>query len=75
MKYAPGGKQDDTHHNSYGSYELARCVARGIVEARLPISRELLREFRTFDPSQPESPETFAIPASPHFTNQRPLGD
>jgi len=72
---APGGKVDNTHHNNYGSYELARCIARGIVDARLRLAAELLPEFREFDPARPDTPETFAVPPSPNFTNQRPLGD
>ena len=72
---APGGKVDNTHHNNYGSYELARCVAQGIVDAKLPLARELIREFRKFDPARPDAPQAFAVPPSPHFTNQRPLGD
>ncbi|HWA24196.1 MAG TPA: rhamnogalacturonan acetylesterase [Lacunisphaera sp.] len=72
---APGGKVDNTHHNNYGSYELARCVARGIVETNLPLASELIREFRKFDPAKPDNPATFLVPASPNFTNQRPLGD
>jgi lysophospholipase L1-like esterase len=72
---APGGKVDNTHHNNYGSYELARCVARGMVDAKLPLARELIREFRKFDPARPDDPKAFAVPPSPNFTNQRPLGD
>ena len=72
---APGGKVDNTHHNNYGSYELARCVARGIVDAKLKLAGELVREFRKFDPAKPDDLKTFAVPPSPNFTNQRPLGD
>ena len=71
----PGGKVDNTHHNNYGSYELARCVARGIVEAKLRLAGELVREFRKFDPARPDDLKSFAVPPSPNFTNQRPLGD
>ncbi len=72
---APGGKVDNTHHNNYGSYELARCVAAGIRDAKLPLAGELVREFRKFDPARPDDLKTFAVPPSPAFTNQRPLGD
>lgn len=72
---APGGNVDNTHHNNYGSYELARCVARGIVDAKLPLAGELIREFRKFDPAKPDDLKAFAVPPSPNFTNQRPLGD
>ena len=72
---APGGKVDNTHHDNYGAYELARCVAQGIAEAKLPLAAELVREFRKFDPAKPDDPKTFVVPPSPNFTNQRPLGD
>ena len=72
---APEGKVDNTHHNNYGAFLLARCVARGLVDAPLEVARELLPEFRDFDPARPESPEVVAIPPSPRFTNQRPLGN
>jgi len=72
---APGGKVDNTHHNNYGSYELARCIARGIRDAKLGLAGELMREFRKFDPTKPDDLKTFAVPPSPNFTNQRPLGD
>jgi lysophospholipase L1-like esterase len=72
---APEGKVDSTHHNNYGSYELARCITRGIVEAKLPLAAELVYEFPRFDPARPDDLRSFAVPASPNFTNQRPLGD
>jgi lysophospholipase L1-like esterase len=72
---APAGQVDNTHHNNYGAFLLARCVARGLVEAQLDVARELLPEFRTFDPARPESPEIVAIPPSPRNTHQRPLGN
>lgn len=72
---APGGKVDNTHHNNYGAFLLARCVARGIVDAQLALARDLWPEFRDFDPARPEPPEVGAIPPSPRFTNQRPLGN
>ena len=72
---APDGKVDNTHHNNFGSYELARCIARGIVDAKLPLADDLVYEFRTFNPAKPDDPKAFTVPPSPHFTNQRPLGD
>ena len=72
---APGGKVDNTHHDNYGAYELARCVAQGIADAKLPLAAELDREFRQFDPAKPDDLKSFAVPPSPNFTNQRPLGD
>jgi lysophospholipase L1-like esterase len=72
---APEGRQDNTHHNNYGSYQLALCVVQGIREQQLDLARFIAPDVRDFDPSRPDPLETFAVPASPNFTNQRPLGD
>ena len=72
---APGGKVDNTHHNNYGSYELAKCIVQGVRDARLGIAAHIADDFPGFDPAHPDDPKTFAMPASPNFTNQRPLGD
>jgi lysophospholipase L1-like esterase len=72
---APGGKIDNTHHNNYGSYELAKCVVQAIREQKLPIAKHVVDDFKGFDPSHPDDPDAFAVPASGEFTNQRPLGN
>jgi lysophospholipase L1-like esterase len=72
---APGGNVDNTHHNNYGSYELAKCVVQSIREQKLPIAKYLVDEFTGFDPAKPDALETFSIPPSPNFTSVRPLGD
>ncbi len=70
-----GGKVDNTHHNNYGSYELAQCMVQGIRDNHLGIAKYIVDEFKGFDPAQPDEVGTFALPPSPQFTNQRPLGD
>ena len=72
---APGGKVDNTHHDNYGSYELAKCIVQGIRDARLALANSIVDDFVGFDPAKPDSPEKFVMPASPNFTNVRPLGD
>ena len=48
--------QDGTHHNNYGSYELARCVVEGI-RANVPsLVKMLAADAGTFDPAKPDSP-------------------
>jgi hypothetical protein len=56
---------DGTHHNNYGSYELAKCVVEGIREAKLEIAKHLIDDFKGFDPSRPDPVEAFSLPASP----------
>lgn len=70
-----GGKQDNTHHNNYGSYQLARCIVQGIREAKLDLAQSVVAGLASFDPARPDPLDAFAVPASPNFTNQRPLGD
>ena len=40
--------QDPTHHNNYGSYELAQCVVAGIQQAKLPLAKFIVDEFKGF---------------------------
>lgn len=70
-----GTERDRTHHDNYGAYELAKCVVQAIRDAKLPISDAIVDDWKPFDPARPDPVDTFALPASPNFTNQRPLGD
>ena len=72
---APGGKQENTHHNNYGSYELARCIVQGIRDNKLGIAREIVDDFQGFDPAHPDALEMFTLPASPARPSPRPLGN
>lgn len=65
---------DGTHHNNYGSYELAKCIVAGIKAAKLGLAKYLLNDTPPFDPARPDPPETFSVPASPSSTNTKPLG-
>jgi lysophospholipase L1-like esterase len=67
--------QDGTHHNNYGSYELARCVVEGIRANRLPLAKFLREDVAIFDPKRPDAIETFAVPASPNNSSQKPEGN
>ncbi|MGA2568930.1 MAG: rhamnogalacturonan acetylesterase [Terracidiphilus sp.] len=56
---------DDTHFNGYGAYELARCVVRGIRQARLPLRKFLVKDVPGFDPAAPDPATTFNLPVTP----------
>jgi len=66
--------QDGTHHNNYGSYELAKCVALGIQQDKLPLAKFLVDDF-SFDPAKPDDVNTFEMPASPMSSKEKPLGN
>ena len=67
--------QDGTHHNNYGSYELAKCVVKGIRENKLPLAKSIADNFGDFDPAQPDALATFEMPASPTVSKEKPLGN
>jgi lysophospholipase L1-like esterase len=69
------GKIDNTHHNNYGAYELAQAVLTGLRATGVPAAAFIADGYGHFDPSRPDPVAAFAVPASPTFTNQRPLGD
>jgi lysophospholipase L1-like esterase len=67
--------QDPTHHNNYGSYELAQCVVEGIKQAKLPLAKFIVDDFKDFDPAHPDPADQFQMPASPVRSSARPPGD
>jgi lysophospholipase L1-like esterase len=66
---------DGTHHNNYGSYELAKCVVKGIMDGKLGIARHLSKDLRRFDPAHPDPLAAFKLPASPQKTAVKPAGN
>jgi lysophospholipase L1-like esterase len=67
--------QDGTHHNNYGSYELARCIVEGIKSNQLGLMKFLTGDFSAFDPNQPDSFSDVRIPASPLKDPEKPQGN
>jgi lysophospholipase L1-like esterase len=69
------GHVDNTHHNNYGAYELAKMIVTGIQRAKLPVAAFVRDDFGSFDPAHPDPVERFAVQASPSLVQERPLGD
>jgi lysophospholipase L1-like esterase len=65
---------DGTHHNNYGSYELAKCIVQAIQNQKLSLAKYLIKGLPRFDPKKPGAFEKFAVPPSPAITNIKPLG-
>ncbi len=65
---------DGTHHNNYGSYELARCIVEGIKANKLDLMKYLVTDLPAFDPGHPDSMDAFKLPASPQTTKIKPPG-
>jgi hypothetical protein len=65
--------KDTTHHDNYGSYELAKCVVQGLKDANSPLARRLI-EMPPFDPAHPDPIASFRIPAEPQSQSETPYG-
>jgi lysophospholipase L1-like esterase len=66
--------QDGSHHNNYGSYELAKCVAAGIAAAKIDLATFLVEDVKAFDPANPDPVETFNVSSSPKRSTAKPDG-
>ncbi len=56
---------EKTHHSDYGSYEIAKCVVQGIVDAKLELAGHLVPEWKGFDPTKPDSEEAVGAVKDP----------
>jgi lysophospholipase L1-like esterase len=66
--------QDGTHHNNYGSYELAKCIVQGIRDSKLDLARCIVDDFQGYDPRKPDPVDGFVMPASPEVSMVKPEG-
>lgn len=57
---------DNTHFNSYGAYEIAKCIIKGIRDNKLSLEKYLVKGLPDFDPAKPDKFEEFTLPLSPH---------
>ena len=67
--------KDDTHFNSYGAYELAKCVVKGIRDSVPELVRYLETGLPAFDPAHPDPMESWSLPMSSKITVQKPDGN
>jgi lysophospholipase L1-like esterase len=56
--------QDATHHSPYGAWELAKCIAQGLKDAKVEPAKWLVDDFAGFDPANPDPIESFTVPDS-----------
>lgn len=65
---------DNTHFNSYGAYELAKCIIEGIKLNHLGLEKYII-DAPHFDPSHPDNVDTFSLPISPKSSVVKPDGN
>ncbi|MFP3591124.1 rhamnogalacturonan acetylesterase [Chryseobacterium sp. SIMBA_038] len=71
----PNALADDTHFNTYGAYELAKCVVKSIVDQKLPLSKFVSKNYKGFDPNKPDAAEKFHWPESIFMESLKPDGN
>jgi lysophospholipase L1-like esterase len=66
--------KDNTHFNSYGAIELAKCIVEGIKSNQLGIAKYLIGDTPPFDPAHPDPFEDWHLPMSPLSNLAVPAG-
>ena len=67
--------QDGSHHNSYGAYELAKCVASALAKSDLPLASKVTEAAAAFMPGLPDPWQDFDVPPSTDVDLEKPEGD
>ncbi len=67
--------KDDTHFNTFGAYELARCVVEGIKKEVPALAGHLAPDIKPFDPASPDPAEKWLLPPGPAANLQKPDGN
>ncbi|HQU72656.1 MAG TPA: rhamnogalacturonan acetylesterase [Calditrichia bacterium] len=57
--------EDRTHHNNFGSYQLARCIVQGIIDNRLEIAQFVREDWQPYHPAHPDAIAEWDFPTSP----------
>ncbi len=71
----PKALADDTHFNTYGAYELAKCVIKSIVDQKLPLKKYISDNYKNFNPNKPDDAEKFHWPESVFMESLKPDGN
>ena len=70
----PQALKDDTHHNPYGGFELAKCVVQGIKDNVPDLAKRLRPGIPDFDPAKPDDFASFKLPVSGKRSARKPDG-
>jgi lysophospholipase L1-like esterase len=67
--------KDNTHFSTYGAYELAKCVVTGIKQVQVPVAAYLKKDWKEFNPAQPDPVGEWKLPMSSFITVRKPDGN
>jgi lysophospholipase L1-like esterase len=65
--------KDNSHHSTYGAYQLAKCIVEGIKSNQLSLTKYLTDDV-PYDPSQPDPYENWHWPISTEMAIEKPEG-
>lgn len=68
----PKALADNTHFNSYGALELAKCIVESMRRQHLPLAKFLRHGIPHFDPAHPDPPSIWSVPPDPFWSEQTP---
>lgn len=63
---------DNTHFNSYGALELAKCIVQSMQDQHLLLTRYLRRNLPRFNPAHPDPTGIWNLPPDPFVSAQKP---
>lgn len=63
---------DNTHFNSYGALELAKCIVESMRDQHLALAKFLRPGIPHFDPAHPDPPGVWDVPTDPFLSDQKP---
>jgi hypothetical protein len=67
--------KDNTHFNTYGAYEIARCIVQSIKDQQLPLVQYLKKDIPAFNPAKPDAWEQWYWPLSAMMSSAKPDGN
>ncbi len=66
---------DNTHFNPYGAYEIAKCIIEGMKANKLDLVKFLKKDYKPFNPKEPDSLDSFHWNQSPFTEVEKPDGN
>ena len=66
---------DNTHFNPFGAWEIAKMIVMGLKQINCPLVDSLQADWKDFDPSHPDDPDTFVWHMSSGSNITKPDGN
>lgn len=67
--------EDNTHFNSFGANEIAKCVVQGIKDLNLELAAFLKPDIPKYNPNNPDDFSNWTLPMSTRFETKKPDGN